>query len=118
MRKYKIDWGALRNPVLPVDLILEVGVNILTEHYRKPSKELLQETSEYLKGDIVSLLGETLGPYPTFKVVIKCKITYLIELIKIYDRTRFKTFFSNRSTRTKTKLRIIWMHRLTFTKEC
>ena len=80
--------------MLPVDLILEVGVNILTEHYRKPSKELLQETSEYLKGDIVSLLGETLGPYPTFKVVIKCKITYLIELIKyiLFNYITMQTF--------------------------
>ena len=54
--------------MFPVELVLEVAVAILTENYRDPFKDLLNEASEYMSKDIMKMLETTLKPYPHFKV--------------------------------------------------
>jgi len=49
----------------------EIGVGILTENYRTPFKELLQETSKMLTKNMISALEKTLGAFPYFKDVVQ-----------------------------------------------
>ena len=60
--------------MFPVELVLEVAVAILTENYRDPFKNLLNEASEYMSKDIMKMLEDTLKPYPHFKVCLYSKI--------------------------------------------
>ena len=52
---------------MPVELVLETAVSLLTESYRVPFKELLVESTGYLTQDIIKMLEDTLKPYPYFK---------------------------------------------------
>ena len=56
-----------RDHILPVELVLETAVSLLTESYRVPFKELLVESTGYLTQDIIKMLEDTLKPYPYFK---------------------------------------------------
>lgn len=57
----------IRDHIFNSDLVLEIGVAILTENYRQPFKDLLQETSTELNKNIIKALDVTLGNYPRFK---------------------------------------------------
>lgn len=72
----------IRDNMFPVELVLEVAVSLLTENYRDPFKNLLNKATEYLIKDIITMLDDTLKPYPHFKVSM-----YVVELkwyIKIF----------------------------------
>ena len=57
----------IRDHIFNSDLVLEIGVAILTENYRQPFKKLLQETATELNKNIIKALDATLGNYPRFK---------------------------------------------------
>jgi len=61
----------IRDNMLPVELVMEVGVSILTENYRNPFKDLLNRSTDYLKKDLIALLDFTLKPYPNFKDLVQ-----------------------------------------------
>jgi dynamin 1-like protein len=60
----------IRDNFLPQELVLEIGVGLLTECYRKPLKLLLEESYELLKKFIKDILEETLGVYEKFKRLV------------------------------------------------
>ena len=39
---------AIRDNVFPEEIVLEIGVSLLTENYRKPFKELLDNSTDFL----------------------------------------------------------------------
>eukprot|EP00092_Neocalanus_flemingeri_P026987 GFUD01029268.1.p1 GENE.GFUD01029268.1~~GFUD01029268.1.p1 ORF type:complete len:718 (-),score=188.67 GFUD01029268.1:332-2485(-) len=57
---------AIRDNVFPEEIVLEIGVSLLTENYRKPFKELLDDSTEFLKNDVSGTLEHALKPYPKF----------------------------------------------------
>ena len=61
----------IRDNIFPDQLVLEIGVGILTENYRKPFKNLLQETTKMLTDDMIIALDTTLGAFPYFKDVVQ-----------------------------------------------
>jgi len=61
----------IRDNIFPDQLVLEIGVGILTENYRKPFKNLLQETTEMLTKNMIRALETTLGAFPYFKDVVQ-----------------------------------------------
>ena len=56
--------------LLPQELVLEIGVGLLTECYRKPMKMLLGESYEFLKNSIKTIMGDTLGIYQKFEELV------------------------------------------------
>ena len=61
----------IRDHIFNSDHVLEIGVAILTENYRQPFKDLLQETSTELNKNIIEALYATLGNYPRFKDLVQ-----------------------------------------------
>ena len=59
-----------RDTILPQELVLEIGVSLLTECYRNPMKILLEDSYEYLKNSIKTVLGDTLGVYQKFEELV------------------------------------------------
>jgi len=58
---------AIRDNVFPEEIVLEIGVSLLTENFRKPFKELLDNSTDFLKNDIAEALEQSLKPYPKFQ---------------------------------------------------
>ena len=65
--------------LLPQELVLEIGVGLLTECYRKPMKMLLGESYEFLKNSIKTIMGDTLGIYQKFEELVTDIILWEIE---------------------------------------
>ena len=61
---------AIRDNVFPEEIVLEIGVSLLTENYRKPFKELLDNSTDFLKSDITEALEHSLKPYPKFQDLV------------------------------------------------
>ena len=61
---------AIRDNVFPEEIVLEIGVSLLTENYRKPFKELLDNSTDFLKSDIAEALELSLKPYPKFQDIV------------------------------------------------
>ena len=55
---------AYRDHSLPVETILEVGVKILTENYRRPLKKLLEDSKNTMHHELGEMVEETLRMYP------------------------------------------------------
>ena len=55
---------AIRDEAFPEGLVLEIGVGLLTECYRKPFLGLLNESCEFLKQEVSKILKDTLEIYP------------------------------------------------------
>ena len=55
---------------------------ILTENYRKPFKDLLQETSTELNKNVIKALDATLGNYPHFKDLVQDILLNEVEVNK------------------------------------
>ena len=62
---------AIRDNIFPDQLVLEIGVGMLTENYRKPFKNLLEDTTEVLTDNIIKALEATLGAFPHFKDLVQ-----------------------------------------------
>ena len=62
---------AIRDNIFPDQLVLEIGVGMLTENYRIPFKNLLQDTTEVLTDNIIKALEATLGAFPHFKDLVQ-----------------------------------------------
>ena len=69
----------IRDHIFNSELVLEIGVAILTENYRQPFKDLLQETSSELNKNIIQALDATLGNYPRFKDLAQDKLLGEVE---------------------------------------
>ena len=65
-----INTHAIRDNVFPEEIVLEIGVSLLTENYRKPFKELLDNSTDFLKSDITEALEHSLKPYPKFQDLV------------------------------------------------
>ena len=50
--------------------MLEIGVSLLTENYRRPFKSLLDNSTDFLKKEISETLEFTLKPYPKFQDLV------------------------------------------------
>ena len=72
----------IRDHIFNSDLALEIGVAILTENYRKPFKDLLQETSTELNKNVIKALDATLGNYPHFKDLVQDILLNEVEVNK------------------------------------
>ena len=68
--KAKRNVHGIRDNLLPQELVLEIGVGLLTECYRKPMKMLLGESYEFLKNSIKTVLVDTLGIYQKFEELV------------------------------------------------
>ena len=62
---------AIRDNIFPDQLVLEIGVGMLTENYRIPFKNLLQDTTKVLTDNIIKALEATLGAFPHFKDLVQ-----------------------------------------------
>ena len=60
----------IRDNLLPQELVLEKGVELLTESYREPMKKLLKESYEFLTDYIQTELKETLDIYENFEELV------------------------------------------------
>ena len=61
--KAKRNVHGIRDNLLPQELVLEIGVGLLTETYREPMKQLLRDSHEFLRTSIKTELKETMGVY-------------------------------------------------------
>ena len=60
--------AAIGDSAFPEGLILDIGVAILTECYREPFQQLLDDSCSFLKEEISNVLRETLSMYQKFKL--------------------------------------------------
>ena len=58
---------AIRDHILPVEIALEIGVGVLTECYRRPFNNLLNDSSELITVNIRTIVEDTLKAYPKFQ---------------------------------------------------
>ena len=58
---------AIRDHMLPVETALEVGVGILTENYRRPFKNLLDDSKNMMNDCLRDIVDDTLKAYPKFQ---------------------------------------------------
>ena len=70
LMKAKRNVHGIRDNLLPQELVLDIGVGLLTECYRKPMKILLEESYEFLINSIKTVLGDTLGIYQKFEELV------------------------------------------------
>ena len=68
--KAKRNVHGIRDNLLPQELVLEIGVSLLTETYREPMKKLLQDSYELLTSSIQTILKDTLGIYEKFEELV------------------------------------------------
>ena len=61
---------AIRDGAFPEGLVLEIGVGLLTECFRKPLMDLLDKSCKFLTKEISVIFGETLGIYPEFEKLV------------------------------------------------
>lgn len=61
---------AIRDQLMPVELVLDIGVGLLTENYRSPFKNLLEESTRTLNTGLQQTLEATLHIYPKFKDMV------------------------------------------------
>ena len=61
---------AIRDEAFPEGLVLEIGVGLLTECYRQPLQNLLDDSCKFLTQEVSTILGETLGIYPEFEKLV------------------------------------------------
>ena len=69
----------IRDHIFPDQLVLEIGVAILTENYRLPFGSLLQESINVLTRNVIAALEVTLGAFPHFKDLVQ---TILLEEVE------------------------------------
>ena len=61
---------AIRDGAFPEGLVLEIGVGLLTECFRKPLMDLLDNSCKFLTKEVSVILGETLGIFPEFEKLV------------------------------------------------
>ena len=62
--------AGIRDEAFPEGLVLEIGVGLLTESYRKPLLALLDNTFAFLIQEVSKVFNETLGIYPVFEKLV------------------------------------------------
>ena len=77
--------GRTREKLTPDKNILEMGVSVLTENYRIPFKNLLDDFVSNLTRTIINDLETTLGSFPHFKDLVQSVI------LEDLDRNKVKT---------------------------
>ena len=70
LKKANRNVHGIRDNLLPQELVLEKGVELLTESYREPMKKLLKESYEFLTDYIQTELKETLDIYENFEELV------------------------------------------------
>ena len=73
---------AIRDNTFPECLVLDIGVAILTECYREPFQQLLDESCLFLKDEISKVLRETLNMFPKFEELVQTVASEEIDLNK------------------------------------
>ena len=61
---------AIRDEAFPEGLVLEKGVDSLTECYRQPLLDLLDNSCKFLTQEVSLILSETLSIYPEFESLV------------------------------------------------